>query len=59
MAGLLPRRPDPRSDAAKMREAEMKIVRVEATALRIPVGFERLGVDHTENAALTYVAAAT
>ena len=37
----------------------MKIVRVEATALRIPVGFEQLGVDHKENAALTYVAVET
>jgi L-rhamnonate dehydratase len=37
----------------------MKIVRVAATALRIPVGFEQLGVDHRENTSLTYVAVET
>ena len=37
----------------------MKIVRVEASALRIPVGFELLGVDHREITSLTYVAVET
>ena len=33
----------------------MKIARIEAVPLRIPVNFSAIGIDHDEMASLTYV----